>query len=243
MKFKQDTQLYSSEVQAEGGENILYINYLGAPYVPSLADSAEVMGRTVDALIENQNVSRIVFVQQKNYNYDFSETSLLLEIAQLYIYFLKQEAILSQEKLITNNQQVFSQRYNDIFSFLFLLKQDPIASYNELKKLIIESKILLEKLGAQYNVDQENYIYFLEKLFGMVAETKLIKMAIPYMEDYQKGDREIYTHLFKPDTIPNFTFTRLVSDLPENVEIVDKYEISDKEYDKSLVTILRRKDK
>jgi len=242
MRFKEGTQIYSSEVQEEGGENILYINYLGAPYVPSLADSAEVMGRTVDALIENQNVSRIVFVQQKNYNYDFNETSLLLEIAQLYVYFLRQEAILSQEKLITNNQQLFSQRYNDIFSFLFLLKQDPVAAYGELKKLIIESKILLEKLDTSYKSDQENYIHFLGKLLGMVEETKLVQAAIPYMENYEKGDREIYTHLFKPDTIPNFTFTRLVSDLPENVEIVDQYEISDKEYDKSFVTILKRKD-
>ncbi len=242
MRFKPETKLYSYEVQEEGGEDILYINYLGAPYVPSLSDSAEVMGRTVDALIENQNVSRIVFVQQKNYNYDFKETSLLLEIAQLYIYFLRQEAILSQGKLITNNQQFFSQRYNDIFSFLFLLKQDPIASYVELKKLIIEAKVFLEKLDLTYRSDQENYIHFLGRLLKMVEETKLIKTAIPYMEDYQKRDREIYTHLFKPDTIPNFTFTRLVSDLPENVEIVDQYEISNKEYDKSFVTILKRKD-
>ena len=242
MQFKQGTQLYSSEVQAEGGENILYINYLGAPYVPSLADSAEVMGRTVDALIENQNVSRIVFVQQKNYNYDFRETSLLLEIAQLYVHFLRQEAILSQEKLVTNNPQFFPQRYNAIFSFLFLLKQDPVASHGELKKLIIESKILLEKLDLTYRSDQENYIHFLEKLLEMVEATKMIQAVIPYTENYQKGDREIYTHVFKPDTIPNFTFTRLVSDLPDNAEIIDQYEISDKEYDKSFVTILKRKD-
>ncbi len=242
MKFKPGAKLYSHEVQTEGGEDILYINYLGAPYVPSLADSAEAMGRTMDALIENSNVSRVVFVQQKNYNYDFEETSLLLEIAQLYIYLLRQENVLSQEKLIINQEQFFSQRYNAIFSFLFLLKQDPIAAYADLKKLIIEAKIFLEKLGITYRIDQENYIRFLEKLLRRVEETKIIQVAIPYLEDYQKGDREIYNKIFKPDVIPNFTFTRLVSDLPENVEIVDQYEISNKEYDKSFVTILKRKD-
>ena len=91
MQFEEGRSLYSYEVQRQGGEDILYINYLGAPYVPSLSDSPEVMERTVDALIENPNVSRIIFVQQKNYNYDFRETSLLLEIAQLYVYFVKQE--------------------------------------------------------------------------------------------------------------------------------------------------------
>ena len=91
MQFKQETKPYSYEVQREGGEDILYINYLGVPYVPSLADSPEVMGRTIDAVTENPNVSRIVFVQQKNYNYDFKETALLLEIAQLYTYFLSKK--------------------------------------------------------------------------------------------------------------------------------------------------------
>lgn len=57
------------------------------------------MARTIDALLDNPNVSRIIFVQQKNYNYDLEETSMLLEIAQLYTYFIKQEKVLSRERL------------------------------------------------------------------------------------------------------------------------------------------------
>ena len=242
MQFRPETKLYSSEVQREGGEDVLYINYLGAPYVPSLADSPEVMARTVDSLVENPNISRIVFVQQKNYNYDFKETSFLLEIAQLYIYFLKQEEILSQAKLITNQQQFFTQRYNDIFSFLFLLKQDPIAARNELNKFLIEARIFLEKVGLEAQVDQRSYIAFLERLSSKLEETKLIQEALPHLENYQRGSRGIYSQLFKSDVIPNFTFTRLISDLPENVEIIDQYEISGGKYDKSFVTILKRKD-
>ena len=242
MQFKEGTPLYSYEVQREGGEDIIYINYLGAPYVPSLADSSEVMGKTVDALIENPNVSRIVFVQQKNYNYDFEETSLLLEIAHLYVYFVKQEKVLSRERLISSGEQFFSQRYNEIFSFLFLLKQDPIAAYSELKKLIIEAKILLDKIGVQYKTDQANYIRLLEKLFELFKKTKLIQSALSYLETYHKGDREIYHKIFKPDVIPNFTFTRLVSAFPEDVEIVDQYKIANNDYDISSVTILKKED-
>ena len=62
------------------------------------------------------------------------------------------------------------------------------------------------------------------------------------MEEYQFGSRDIYGKIFKSDVIPNFTFTRLVSDLPENAEIIDQYEISGDEYDKSLVTIFKRKN-
>ena len=242
MQFKEGTPLHSHEVQREGGEDLLYINYMGAPYVPSLAESPEVMERTVDALIENPNVSRIIFVQQKNYNYDFQETAMLLEMAQLYVYFVKQEKILSQAKLITNQEQFFNKRYNEVFSFLYLLKQDPISAYSELKKIIIETKISSHKIATEFNLDFMNYINFLEKLLVLVERTKIIQEARPYLDNYQKGDREIYYNIFKADVIPNFTFTRLISDLPRDAEIVDQYKISNGDYDESLVTILKKKD-
>ena len=240
MQFREGTPLYSHEVRREGGEDIIYINYLGAPYSPNLADSAETMERTIDALIQNPNISRIIFVQQKNYNYDFKETSLLLEIAQLYTYLIKQERILSQEKLIINNSQFFPQRYNDIFSFLFLLKRDPVMAYNELKKLVIEAKVFLDRINTSYKNDQASYIRLLEKVLNLLEKTKLIQSVILRIGDYK--NREIYQNIFKADVIPNFTFTRLVTDLPEDAEIVDQYKINSEAYDESLVTILRKKD-
>ena len=242
MPSKEGRLLYSYEVKREGGEDILFINYLGAPYVPSLASSPEVMERTINALTENPNVSRVVFVQQKNYNYDFRETGFLLEIAHLYIYLVNQERILSREKLVIGNDQFFSQRYNEIFSFLILLKKDPIAAYFEIRKMLIQARLFLEKLGVAYKTDQINYLGLLEKILELLEKTSLIKEIISYMQDYRKGEREIYDKLFKPDVIPNFTFTRLVSDLPDNAEIVDQYKISSEDYDVSLVTILKKKD-
>ena len=243
MQFKEGTPLYSYEVRREGGEDILYVNYMGAPYVPSLEDSPEVMERTIDSLIENPQVSRIVFVQQKNYNYDFKETEMLLEIAQIYVYLLKQEKVLSQEKLINPGfEQFFSKRYNEIFSFLFMLRQDPIAAYSDINRLNIEAKISLEKKTERVKADQANYVRLLEKIMEMLTNSKLIQGAVNYMGSYQFGNRAIYSKIFKSDIIPNFTFTRLVSDLPDDAEIIDQYEISGEEYDKSLVTILKKKN-
>src|SRR3990172_7925632 len=243
MNFKEGTPLYAYEVRREGGEDILYVNYMGAPYVPSLEDSPEVMERTIDSLIENPQVSRIVFVQQKNYNYDFKETEMLLEIAQIYVYLLKQEKVLSQEKLINPGfEQFFSKRYNEIFSFLFMLRQDPIAAYSDINRLNIEAKISLEKKTERVKADQANYVRLLEKIMEMLTNSKLIQGAVNYMGSYQFGNRAIYSKIFKSDIIPNFTFTRLVSDLPEDAEIIDQYEISGEEYDKSLVTILKKKN-
>jgi len=242
MKFQKGAKLYSYNVQREGGEDILYVNYLGAPYVPSLSESPEVMERTVDALTENPNISRIVFVQQKNYNYDFGETAMLLEIAQLYLYYVKQEKILSQDKLVTSQQGFFTQRYNDLFSFLYSLKQDPILAHSDLRRLIIEGRILLDKIAPDYKLDQKNYLSFLEKIMRLLEETKLISFAKQHPSEYKIGEREIYHRIFKPDIIPNFTFTRLVSDLPEDAEIIDQYKISGADYDESYVTILRKEN-
>lgn len=242
MQFKEGSPLYSYEVQRKGGEDILYVNYLGAPYVPDLAGNPDLMERAIDVLVENPNVSRLVFSQQKNYNYDFNETSMLHDIAQMYIYFVKQEKILTREKIAPASEQHFAQRYNELFSFLFILKKDPIAAYSELKRVVINAKIFLDKLPPTDRANQSNYVIFLEKIFSLIENTKLIQSARPFMENYQKGDRDIYYKLFKPDVIPNFTFTRLVADLPRGAEIVDQYEIFGEEYDKSFVTIFRKKD-
>jgi len=242
MQEKSTEKLYSYEIKREGGEDVVYINYKGVSYVPSISDYPEVMGQTIDILIENPNISRIVFVQQKNYNYDFKETSFLLQIAQLYVYFVEQEKILSKERLVAIDEASFSKRYNELFGFLFLLKQDAIAAYSELKRILLESKILLSKLGEQYKADQASYVYNLENIFRLVRDTNLIQEALPYMENYQKGEREIYHKFFKPDIIPTFTFTRLVLDLPENAKIIDQYYISQEGDGSSLVTILEKKE-
>ena len=242
MEFKEGSPLYSYETQKEGSEDILYINYLGAPSVPSLADLPDAMDRTVDALIENPNASRIVFVQQKNYNYDFTETSYLIEISQLYVYLIRQEKVLSREKLVTSYDQFFPQRYNEIFSILYQLKRDPVAAYSEARNAVIQARIFLEKAGAQYRIDQGNYLRLLEKIYSLIENTKLIQELAPYIKDYQKGDREIYHRVFEPDIIPNFTFTRLVSSLPQDAEIIGQYRISGSDYDTSIVTILKRKN-
>ncbi len=241
MLFKKGAPLFAFEIKKESGEDVMYINYLGAPFVPNLADNPEVMARTIDTLIENPNVSRIVFVQQRNYNYDFREVSLLLEISQLYNYLVKQERILSPEKLVFQCQQCLPKRYENLSYFLQLLKQDPIASYFELKRFLREERALLEKLHPNCKTCQMIYIRLLEKILVLMENLRLIKEAKNYFTDYKLGEREIYQQFFRPDIIPNFTFTRLVAELPKDAEIIEEYEIGES-YNKSSVTILKKEN-
>jgi len=244
MQFEKGAQPYTYEIEREGGQDVLYVNYQGTGFVPSIVEYPSEMERTIDFLIENPNVSKVVFVQSKNYVYDFEETSLLMEIAQLYTYFVRHENILAYEKLVTNCQQFYEQRYNDVFYFLSLLKKDPVYAYRELNRFVIEGKVMIDKVGVGCKDDQKNYVSFLSRIFETLKDTKLIKSALSFIDDYQKGDRSIYYRIFTPDVIPNFTFTRLVLDFPQDAEIVDQYKVVSKEVegDESFVTILKNKN-
>ena len=235
MMFKQGTPVYSYEIVRESGENVMYINYLGASIVPSLIEYSEVMARTLDALKEETNVSRIVFVQQRNYSHDFKQVEMLVEVVNLYDFLVKQERILSPEKM-----SELGSSFEDAYSFLNyilndVLKQDPVKAYRELKGTLFEQRALFEK-----GYRNEGYVRLIERILGFMGGLLLIKRLKDYFDDYKIGDREIYSEVFRADVMPNFTFTRMVARIPEDAEIVKQYEIGDDE--KSLVTIFKREN-
>jgi archaeal flagellar protein FlaI len=237
MLFKQDAPLFSYEVVRESGENVMYINYLGVNFVPTLTDSAEVMSRTIDNLREDSNISRVVFVQQRNYSYDFSQVKLLVEVAHLYDFFIKQEKILSPEKLSS-----LGNSYNEAIAFLHyiindLFRTDPIRAYRELRNAVFEQRAL--KKRGQKN---ESYLHLLDGIMDHLEILEIISRLKPFFESYPLGDRTIYSEIFRSDIMPNFTFTRMVAALPKDAEIIKQYSISE-DYESSLVTIFKRPNK
>ena len=239
MLFKEGAALYSVEIERKVGENVMYVNYLSSPFVPSIADNASVMARTIDSLIENQNISRIIFVQQRNYNYPFEQVSLLLEIASIYNFLFKQEAVLSVEKLSLYGS--VPEVHAELSYLLILLRQDPIACYVGLKKRVKELRGQLESGQVINKSGLINYIRLLERFQSLLENSKLIKLVLGSLVDYVSGSREFYKSIFRPDILPNFTFTRLVAQLPKNAEFVDQYEITS-DTENIPVTILKRRD-
>ncbi len=234
--FKTNTALYSYDILTESGENVMYINYLGDPSVPSIADSPEVMARTIDSLSENANVSRLVLVQQRNYSYDFSQVQMLVEIASLYNFLSKQEKILSQEKL--SFVENISSAYNTLNYVLnTLLKYDPIQAYKTLSAAIVEQEVLNSKGQAN-----QRYIWFLQKILTQFENLSIIKKYSEFVDKGYSNTREIYSKIFRADIMPNFTFTRMIAKIPEDAEIISQYEIATG-YDKSAVTIFKEPNK
>lgn len=235
MMFKDNTPLYSYDIVSESGENVMYVNYLGEPSVPSISDSPEVMARTIDSLAENSNISRVVLVQQRNYSYDFKQVQMLVEIAALYNFLMKQEQVLSQEKL--SFVEDVSSAYN-LLNYIVntLLKYDPIQAYKTLSASVIEQQVLNSKGQAN-----QRYVWFLQKILAHFENLSIIKTYKELLEKGYGDTREIYQKIFRADIMPNFTFTRMVAKIPDDAEIISQYEIA-KGSDKSFVTIYREKD-
>ena len=239
MLFKPNTPLYSYEVIRESGNQVLYVNYLGANFVPSIVDNPDIMSRTIDLLSQTANISRLVFVQQRNYVYSPSQTFLLQEISNLYIYLTRQEKLLSPTKLSIMNSQYLSQRYRDVSYLLSLLKRDVFYCYYELNRIIRDERINLQRISEELKIDQLSYIRVLEKFNGLLKNLKIIRQAEEYFSNYIQGTRETYNHFLRPEIIPNFTFTRLVSSLPSDARMVHQYKIGN-DFDSAIVTILKR---
>ena len=238
MIFKDNAALYASEIDRKQGEDVLYINYLTAPFVPSIADNTSDMARVIDLISENSSIARVILVQQRNYHYPAEQILLLSEIAALYSFLTKQEAVLSIQKLSVFGN--VGEVHQDISYLLVLLRQDPIGCYIELQRRVRQLRGQLEK-GQVINVSGlVNYIRFLERFLGLVERTKLIQKTLPEIAGMLGSNREIYKSVFRPDILPNFTFTRLVAVIPSDAELINQYEISGS-FEQATVTILKRK--
>lgn len=233
MVFKEGAPVGAYEIENKQGEEILYVNYLRASLIPDLAENPMIMSHLVDVLAENPTVSRVIFVQQRNYNHSSEQIMMLSEIARVYVYLMKQENVLSAEKLsiFGNVPNV----YSELASMLSLLKQDPVMCYLELKSKVKKNREQIER----GNVASINYTRFLERILLLLEGTQIIKT---YLDgNISASGREFYKSIFRPDILPNFSFTRLVSQMPSDAELVDQYEIED-DFERMTVTILKRKN-
>ena len=240
MMFKPETKLYGYEIKREAKEDVLYVNYMGSPTVPDIGDSSVVMTRAVDYLLEVPSAAKIVFVQQRNYSYPENQISMLMEIANIYEKLIKQDKVLVVNVLAPYAcKRCLAQRYETMrYLILTLLKQDPIACYMEARRLYQQEKANPKKIVPQCPACQEGFMKILGKTILMLEKTQIIKESLPKLREYKIKDRSIYKEIFRPEIIPNFTYTRLMASLPTDAEIVDEYVIGP-DFDQSTVSILK----
>ena len=91
MVFKDDSPLYATELERRQGEEVLYINFMSAPFIPSISEDPSIMGKVVDALSENPEIAKIVFVQQETTIIHLIRYLILLKLREFIIILLSKK--------------------------------------------------------------------------------------------------------------------------------------------------------
>jgi len=229
--FEGKLPIYAYEVIREGEDNVMRVNYEGAPLVPSVEDSPVVMAKTCDNLIESKSVSKIVFLQKREYEYDYNQVTLLKEVALIYDKLSKQKEMFSLKSLeVDEAAKKFANRwYTEIQKLIFqMLKSDPIGMYVELKRRLREEKIgSIKLIDEKLKPGIDHYIQILSYLIDLMERTRLVTIAKPFLSGYKVGDRDIYRNFFHPMIKPDFMWTKLMSNYPPDGEELDNYTIGE----------------
>ena len=220
------------EIIRDGSETTLMIDANNLKYVPSVEDSAVCMSTTIEKLAKVKNVTRLVFNQKREFEYPYLQTKMLLEIAHLYLKLSRDKATYSLNNLISfGSDKLAHEWYHDLNEVIFnLLKSDPLGAFVKLKRMIRHENSKLLNLVDEILVGAvKKYISLLNHLLILIEGTELLKGSKPYMDKYKFGEREVYRKIFYPTIKPDFMFTKLMANYPENGEELANYNIGNTE--------------
>ena len=231
-----NNQGISYDITREGEETVLRVDYEKSLEVPSLEDSEICMADTIEKLMSNRGVTKILFSQKRDYEYDYTQTRLLVEIAKVYAHLLKQKAILNFNALTSTIQDPVvakeaAGKYSELQNLLYnKLKKDPIGAYVELKRVIRREKIEIDKsLNEQYSSMLDRYVQILNYVIKLLEETRMIQVSKAYISGMEVGDRTIYRRIFTPNIKPDFLFTKIMASYPKNAEEIANYNVRNSE--------------
>ena len=211
-------------VDRHGAEATLSIDCTKAQLPPSIEDSPQLMMKVVQILSENTDIVRVILSQNRDYEYDESQTAMLREIGVLYKSISRSKAFTDVSVARLDAKQLMSVK-NAIFN---LLPSDPIGAYVDLTRRRRHEQITHEGLSeGEARSQLERYIAILDSLIEKLESTRLIKRAREELSGYEVGSRMLYRHVFMPTIKPDFMFTKLMASYPADAEELDTYTIED----------------
>ena len=219
---------FEYETYHEGENKIVKINAERCNFPPSIEYSSFCMSKVVDVLLEVTGVTTIIISQLRDYEYDYSQTKLLMELALIYKKINKDERLTYSSVVVDPLHERYIRGSFAKFQVIISkqLKEDPLAAYVKLKRLERNEQIKLENLlDKRHLVAQRKYLQILKLAISQIEKINLIKLLMPHTKDYELGKREIYNVTFHPTTRPDFMYTKLITEFPEG-ELVEGYTFS-----------------
>ena len=219
---------FEYETYHEGENKILKIYVEKCTFPPSIEYSEVCMAKVVDVLLEASTVTTITLSQLREYEYDFSQTSLLQELANLYKKLNKEERS-AYFQLVVNpaHERYLAGSYAQFQNLISKrLKEDPLAAFIELKRLEVRENIKLKNTVDQRQaLSQQKFVQLLQEVIHHIEQLKIISLLLPHTQEYTLGKRDIYNIIFHPTTRPDFMYTKLISEFPEG-ELAESYEFT-----------------
>ncbi len=219
------------EVRREGEEITLFMDFENCTFFPSIEDNSRTMTMVIEALSQVGTITQIILYQKRNYEYDYNQAQLLLEIARLYKKFVDEKlrtALLSDPKA----RRFIESRYAELQDIAHrLMKGDPIAAYVEIRRMVRSEQLIMEQGGFPQDAMPavKKFINFAESLADDMDKTQLLALAKPYLAGFKIGDRSIYRRFFSPTIRPDFMFTKLMSQYPTEGDELDSYTVGETE--------------
>ncbi len=227
-----DTGVLSAEIIREGDETIIQVNAEGIAVVPSIEDEELFMAKAVELLVENPGATKIVFSQQRDYEYEFQQVKYLAEIAQVYKRLVKKSEEFSFQKIQMLGGMIDSNKaYAELHDIIYnRLKKDPAGAFVLLKRAIRRERIFLDKMDLpQDRRAQYQYITLIENLAEVLERTQLISRLEDHLPGLKIGERDVYRLVFEPNIKPDFMFTKLMANLPRGAREIASYTVNETE--------------
>ncbi|MFC1697505.1 ATPase, T2SS/T4P/T4SS family [Nanoarchaeota archaeon] len=233
----------TSEVIREGEDVILSFNCETYYDIPSIEENSIIMAKTMEALAETPTVTKIVFLQKRNYEYDYHQTQLIVEIAKLYLFLVNRKDLISFKSIGTAPQgctKCYNERYAELQNIIYnVIKSDPLGAYVMLRRIRRRERTLMERNPTHMcKPCIQKYLELLNYIKELYEKTRIITIAKPYLAGYKVGTREVYRKIFTPMIKPDFMFTKLMASYPQNAEEIDTFIIGDD----TEVTVFKQED-
>lgn len=220
-------EAFQTDVTREGNETILRVQCGGIARVPSIEDDPVFMTKTIELLVQNPETTKLIFVQRRDYEYEYAQVRMLKEVAMLYNRMVRRSNEYNHAALAAMGAGIdVNKAYNEIHDVVFnKLKADPVAAYVHLKRAVRRERIVLERSLNQEERGQRRYVRLLEMLVEPLEKTELMQKLKPHLPGYREGDRAIYRNVFSAVIKPDFMFTRLMATYPRGGEEVANYSV------------------
>jgi flagellar protein FlaI len=224
--------------ESEIVDSTLRVNCLGCVYGSSIEDFEACMATTIDKLVKNKGVNRVVLAETRENEYDAEQTQMFMEIADAYNRILNVDKLLALDKLGPRGcEEFYPKRLAELqFLILEVLRKDPVGAYVRIGRMMTRAKANMA--SSKSAKVKECHVYYiqhsLEPIKNILESCKLIQLSKPMLKNYKPGDRFVYREIFHPIVRPNFMLTRYMLTPPKTGKLIEKYYIGN-----TLVEIFR----